>query len=144
MVNMKITRWRPDTCNCTIEYEWDKDLPAADRVHTGTAIVKDCPDHAGITDPVQFYDVIADENSRKNKIWNQLIDPANFPDIAELDEQGNFTFKNGEVVTWHFTGVDDARVLNVDLSGTSLNQGQKNSAQNWADTNLGAGKVLII
>lgn len=30
----KVTTWSPDTCECTLHYEWDSDLSAEDRVHT--------------------------------------------------------------------------------------------------------------
>ncbi len=31
---IKITRFTPDTCFCTINYSWDRRLPEAERVHT--------------------------------------------------------------------------------------------------------------
>ena len=38
-----LTRWRPDTCGCVIEYEWDSDRPEEARRH-GPLKLDACPD----------------------------------------------------------------------------------------------------
>lgn len=30
-----VTTWTLNTCGCVVHYEWDGDVPDADRVHTG-------------------------------------------------------------------------------------------------------------
>lgn len=44
-----LTRWRPDTCGCVIEYEWDSDDAEETRVHTPVKIDA-CPDHPATGD----------------------------------------------------------------------------------------------
>jgi hypothetical protein len=143
-MTIKTTRWSPDTCDCIISYDWDDSVPAESRVHIANTIEKDCPEHSGLGTPDSFYNAILDENTRKNKAWGHLVNTNNFPDLAELDPNGEVVLKNGVIITWNFTGQDDARVLNVNLSGTPLTTNQKSQVQSWVDTNFGVGKVLII
>lgn len=45
----RTTRWKPDTCGCTVDYSWDDAVPEADLVLTCVA-VELCPDHASLAD----------------------------------------------------------------------------------------------
>src|SRR3989304_5748981 len=65
---IRTTRWRPDTCGCELEYEWDDSLPEAQRVHTCVRIVRNGPEHSGLIGNVALlYSTIDEENKRKNK-----------------------------------------------------------------------------
>jgi hypothetical protein len=143
-MTLHTTIWSPDTCKCTISYEWDDELSATDRVHTPVAILKDCPEHSGLGDAVSFYNALIDENKRKNKALGRLKNVTDFPELAEIGDEGQIVFKNGVVINWSFTGSDDTRVLNVDLSQTPLSANQKDLAQTWADNEFGTGKVVIV
>lgn len=61
---VKITEWRPDTCDCTVEYAWDRDSDQALRVHYPVSVVDKT--HAPATMD-KLYDVIVAENRLKNR-----------------------------------------------------------------------------
>jgi hypothetical protein len=71
--NMNLTRttWRPDTCGCEIVYEWDRDLPAEERVHSAVSNTK-CKVHESIEDVVDHYESVKDENVTKNRVVNKI------------------------------------------------------------------------
>lgn len=141
MVNIQVTRWSPDTCDCVIDYEWDKDLDASVRVHTGKNIIKDCPDHSDLGNPQDFYNAILDENQRKNKTQQELLE--NFVMLRDTDADGNFTFKQGIDISYFWTGTNDDRVLHLSVVGLTLTTQQKTIVQNILDNKFGEGKVLI-
>lgn len=66
----KITRWSPDTCGCVIDYEWDTDVPAEERVHTTVHTVQ-CEHHKGVSHKECHAFVLA-ENQKKNKVVNLI------------------------------------------------------------------------
>lgn len=47
-MRMTTNQWRPDTCDCVIEFEFDADLPAEEREHMHKSIVP-CTRHASVT-----------------------------------------------------------------------------------------------
>ena len=67
------TLWRPDTCDCKIEYQWDDTVPPDQRTHTVSSIVKACPIHSHHTDIATHYDDVLGENQSKNKAIGLLI-----------------------------------------------------------------------
>ena len=136
-----INQWSPDTCKCTIEFQWD-DIDSS--IHTPTQIVKDCPEHIGLITPETMHDTLLKENRGKNGIWNRLHSLVDFPDLVELSNDGSVVLKNGIIITWFFTGQDDTRILNVDLSGTPLTLQQKDLVQTWVDANITLIQVVII
>lgn len=70
----KLTRWSPDTCGCVIDYEWD-DTQAEDvRVHTAVRTVKRCLAHQADTDVALHYSKALEENQRKNKALQKLLE----------------------------------------------------------------------
>ena len=141
MVNLQITRWSPDTCSCIIDYEWDRDLPAISRVHTGKNIVKDCPDHSGLVEPKDFYDTILDENQRKNYTRQEIIEALS--DVRKTDDKGNFIFKEGIDISFSWTGTNKDRLLHLSVTGFALTTQQKATVQGITDSRFGNGKVLI-
>lgn len=62
---IKTTLWRPDTCDCQIEYSWDDQTSDQDRQHTLSRVVVSCPEHQGLT-AQQVYDSVLTENRAKN------------------------------------------------------------------------------
>lgn len=80
----KVTTWRPDTCGCTIHYEWDFDLPVEERVHTPVEHVttydgrfvphSKCERHAHLPDHVSHYNAVLAENQKKNAAFNLLAE----------------------------------------------------------------------
>lgn len=68
---IKKTRWKPDTCNCIIIYEWDSDHHENDRYHELHEIEK-CQVHYSLKDEEAFHAVIS-ENRRKNTAVNEYV-----------------------------------------------------------------------
>jgi hypothetical protein len=121
-MTMKVTRWSPDTCECVIDYQWDQDVPQEERVHTPYAIVKQCQYHKALSLQAH-YDVLQDENPRKNKM------------IGHLMEQHGLKL---EEIKWNY---DAQRVLHVFVS--QLAAKRRYSVQAHADTSFGVGKVIV-
>jgi len=44
---IRTTRWYPDTCDCIVEYQWDDDVPEAEREHRISRMVAQCAEHPG-------------------------------------------------------------------------------------------------
>lgn len=141
MVRMVTNSFRPDTCDCEIEFEFDADQPASLRTHTGKSIVKDCPEHAGLVTPVNFFNTILDENQRKNIIRKEILE--NFSVLSQVSSEGELEFKNGISLNYYFTGVDDSRVLHISIIGYNLTTQQKTTIQNIANSRFGIGKVVF-
>lgn len=112
---MTTTRWTPDTCKCTVEYEWDRDLPAEQRTHVYKTTVKNCPEHSGLTGG-RLYNTLTDENTRKNKLLSKVLDEV--PEIRqdvfiERTEATKRELKPSVKFDYFFEGQDDKRVLKV-------------------------------
>jgi len=120
---IKTTRWEPDTCGCVIEYEWDDELPAIDRVHTLSAVVNKHADCHPATEDGKLMDVILDENRRKNAAVKIVTDI----DAAIEPE-------------WSFTK-DRALELSLPADVPALKAAEISDA---CDLALGAGKVSIV
>ena len=143
---IKKTQWSPDTCDCEIEYEWDTDVPAETRVHTAARMIKVCPEHEGTYDPGddvktkagKIFTHMLENNHRKNKLLAKAAEL--YPEIMETvtEGDGSVTIKNIDF-NWYW---DDQRVLHV--SSTKINSiPRRNAVQQWCDTNLGVGKVIV-
>lgn len=63
-MKMQVTRWRPDTCGCILEYEWDSDLPIEKRVHTFHKAAHVCKSHAHVK--ANIFEVVLADNRKKN------------------------------------------------------------------------------
>lgn len=61
-------RWRPDTCECVIEYQWDDSLPEKERTHKVVKIANACEKHKKIKGKQKQYEAITEDNIAKNKI----------------------------------------------------------------------------
>ncbi len=122
---IKTTQWRPDTCDCTIEYEWDTGAAAIGRVHTFKSAISIGPEHAGLTG-VALYTEVVSENRRKN--MTQGI--ARAIDVS----------LTSEVYQWSF---DANRVLEVSFLIT-IPGPVKQQIQDASDLQFGPNKVLIL
>jgi hypothetical protein len=137
---IKITTWRPDTCECEIEYEWDDTLNENVRVHKIHEILKACPVHQNLKKD-KHWGIVLDENTRKNKFLGEVLKDPNLREET-FDGDGNSTgykLKKGLKYVWSF---DDKRVLRAEIIG--ITQNQKATLQNIANTNLGNGKVVVV
>lgn len=107
-------RWRPDTCGCVIEYQWDDSVSEDKRVHTPKN-VSPCLHHKSGTKEEKF-DKVVEENQRKNKFLSHIME--NMPEVVEersnVDGSISKRLKDSIEYTWSF---DDQRNLKVDLKG---------------------------
>ena len=70
---LRTTKWRPDTCGCEIEYEWDDSISDDQRVHSVKNILHPCKAHKNL-DSVTHYNTILEENTEKNKLVGKVIE----------------------------------------------------------------------
>jgi hypothetical protein len=114
---LNITRWKPDTCECLIEYEWDDSVPADQRVHNYKHIIK-CEAHKNEADDKVAFDKVNDENKTKNRVLGHILD--NFPALVDtvVDEAGGESkvLKPGLKYDWSF---DNQRKLQIDVIGVA-------------------------
>jgi hypothetical protein len=127
---IRITRWSPDTCNCKIDFSWDDAVPAEDRVHTVSRILNKCPAHQ-IGDMYNHYNIVVDENRRKNITFGEIKTALAVSSILFEYENFKWSYDNNRVL----------RVTLVGLTGVSLDD--KTRAQNALDIKFGSGKVII-
>lgn len=141
--------WSPDTCGCQIEFEFDDEVPAEERVHTGSKIVKRCPAHqeSDFDGCHDHYTTVLDENQRKNILLGKLMET--HPEIVDLREDGSRIMKSNIDYIHSFTGKGKKRVLEVelvDLSPTptllSSSKKYKDSIAKIAKKEFGNGKVV--
>lgn len=165
-MNLYETRWTPDTCSCSLVYEWDADLPGEIRTHTFKRVERICPAHSGMNgNGAAHYAAVMAENVGKNKIHGKLME---IPDLAEdvveekivdsvvlldLTKPENLEallpktvrkFKAGKGFAFYYTGKDDKRVLHIRTRGHDLTADQRSEVEKWAEENLGSLKAVIL
>lgn len=89
-------QWRPDTCGCVLEYEFDADAPEDTRVHTPTACLNACAAHPDASDIAAHHASVLAENVKKNTAINEVKSQ-----LSEAD---------AKAVAWSF---DEARNLTI-------------------------------
>lgn len=80
---LKTTQWRPDTCDCIIEYSWDDSVPAEEREHVDHTMVKVCDAHQSLVETTldsDIADIVKNENISKNKAIQAIAE--NNPEYA--------------------------------------------------------------
>lgn len=78
---MRMTKniWKPDTCGCILEFEFDADEPAGTRVHTPTECKRACLHHPNDEGHVKHYEKVLKENQLKNRALEDVktqVDPS--------------------------------------------------------------------
>ena len=138
MVRLCRNQWRPDTCGCVVEFEFDADLPGETRTHTMISLTP-CSAHAGNTAYInQTIEASAipvhKENQRKNQTLDTLATELGLPE----SDPDRYTKLMQYLASWYY---DAARVLHIVTKG--LTTQQKNRAQNAANTRFGTGIIVI-
>lgn len=113
---IKVTTWRPDTCGCVIQYEWDDSLSNDLRVHTGKNIEKTCESHKNIIEAKELYIQLTEENQRKNLFLKEVIDTIPTLKETKVKEDGSVEERLKKGVTYEYL-FDDKRNLVVDFKG---------------------------
>lgn len=135
----QITRWKPDTCECIIEYSWNDAENENIRTYTVHNISRSCFAHVNLADKIQHYEIVKNENTRKNIIFGEIL--KNVSTVVEEITQEDGTrikkLKPGLKYEWSFNA---DRKLIIDLVGFTLTE--KNTINNLANT-LFPNKVQI-
>ena len=131
---IKKTQWRPDTCDCVLEYEWDDQSDPATRVHTPTKIVKACPHHEAAVDTADGFDKVLKENTGKNRAIGRIMDLAAVTEET-TDRDGNTVkrLKAGKNISWSF---NEKRELELELVGFTEKEKQDAVTEISKDTEI--------
>jgi hypothetical protein len=135
--------WSPDTCNCVLQYSWDDTLDLNTQTFPVSNILNRCPDHTSLEDNDSVYSAVKDENTRKNRALQYILDngPAS---LYDLQSDGvTRVLKPSITFNFNITGTAPNRVVTVSFTGVTITQTQKNTAQTFCDNHFGVGKVLI-
>lgn len=132
--------WRRtlDTCECKYYYNSTTQNP-----HELISFDKKCNAHQTISNDQTLFNILFEENGRKNESWQMILDNAPST-IYEFDVEGTKIFKTGIVVSWSFTGTPPNRVLTLTITGISLTGAQKNSIQTKLDQRFGISNIIIV
>lgn len=135
------TRWILDTCDCKMLTQ-----PGATQTDFPTLVQAEhiCSIHQVLPDSTAVYNTLKDENPRKNKGHQALLDagPAGMFDTDA--ESGQKILKKGVTLNWAWSGIAPNRVITFTLTGITLNTNQKNNAQNQLNLMFGAGKAILV
>ena len=147
----KLQTWKPDTCNCKFEEEYDNEDSTVPM--TCTKVIEKCQIHLSIADE-DLYGVIyanADgENKRKNQMHRILLGYDEIKDLGleevKVDENDreSVNFKKGIKYIWSFEGDGKDRVLVVDVKGAVIDAPQKKLIQSLCNKRFGKNKVKVI
>lgn len=145
-MTLKTTRWYPDTCDCILEYQWDDEVQEDSRTHTPTNIVQKCTAHQTLPNNTNtIYDTINEENPRKNKALDEILQ--NAPSTAWYDidaTNGTRKFKNGIGISWTWSGTAPNRTMSLSFSGITLTTQQRSNLQTRLNNRFGVGKVTLV
>jgi len=111
----KITRWRPDTCDCEIDYSWDTDDTKNEMTFTLEKFLKVCSAHSAEKDYNKLFEIVNDENKRKNFALKIILDNVDLvtENYTNLDGTTAKILKKGLSYKWSF---DSERKLLIDIS----------------------------
>lgn len=143
-MTIKINRWSPDTCGCIMEYSWDDSVPQDEIVLTPTTVVSRCAAHTSLATKEDVYGVLMEENPRKNRAHQHILDngPASLYDLGGEDGTTKL-LKKGITINWSWTGTAPNRILTLTITGITLTTQQRTAVQNALNTRFGTGKVIL-
>lgn len=145
---MKKQTWRPDTCGCKVEENYD------DNIETLGKVLVKCETHKDVLDD-ELYGVIYSnpdgENKRKNLVYGILLGLDEIKDLGleekKLVKDGServVGLRQGIEYIWSFEGMGKERKLNVEIGGVDLSSVQKKSIKDLCDKKFGLNKVNIL
>lgn len=88
-MTMQVTTWKPDTCGCEIEYQWDDSVSQDNRTHS-LKVIKPCAIHASDPHPTAYQNVL-NENQSKNLAIELLV--KSVPKLEEKKSEIKFRFE---------------------------------------------------
>ena len=140
MVRMCRNQWKPDTCGCVVEFEFDADLPGETRKHKLVVVKTACPAHSDLSTHINK--VLEDnvihfhkENQRKNLALDTLATELGIP-----SDNTRWEKLQAYLDRWYYDTATP-RVLHIVAKG--LTTQQKNRAQSAANSAFGVGLIVI-
>lgn len=129
---LKTNIWKPDTCNCIVEYEFDDSLSIDQVTHTIKNSISKCSIHTDEPTLQDHWNALRNENPKKNRAWRLLLNNAP-PEMIKTNDEGEIEFKRNIIITWMWSGTRPNRVLTINLKGYTLTQAQINFVNNKID-----------
>jgi hypothetical protein len=143
-MTIRTTRWRPDTCDCIIEYNWDDSTPLNARTFNLDRLNRKCTAHENLQTDMDVWNTVMEENPRKNHAVQTILDNAPSQAIDINAEDGSITFKRGISVYWSWSGIPPNRLLTIIVYGITLTQNQINSINTKLDERFGISNVMVV
>jgi hypothetical protein len=141
---IRITTWKPDTCDCIIEQGIDDSLPEGSQVLFGVNSIFKCVAHQNLATPTAHFNAVNDENPRKNHSLDEILQNAPSTNWYDIDPvSGSRSFKNGVTVNLNWSGTAPNRVLTLTFTGITLTGAQRNTLQTRLNNRFGTGKVVL-
>jgi hypothetical protein len=141
-VNCNYTTWSPDTCGCTITYEWDKSTIDKPELREHRPVHHDVIIIGSSGEPVQ-HNIKCDAHKHHNAIEEH------FGAVLEENQRMNrahFALNNGEKpIEWFWEGKSPDRILHI-KGGEPAGHGDKSTVQSVIEKELahyGHGKVIL-
>lgn len=110
----RTTEWRPDTCNCIVEYCWNDSTSEEEREHTEKTVTSVCEFHSSLKTNDEIISAIETENIAKNVILQKIAEENPEYATTTIDDNGN------ETITPDLKKIeseyDDKRELHISLS----------------------------
>lgn len=139
--------WKPDTCDCYVEEEYDRDDPNA--VMTCSKVISKCQFHTNVPDD-DLYGVLYSnpngENKVKNLVHKFLLEETSLSLSKDtVTKEGTIVkeLKDGLDYVWSFSGQDEKRVLNIDVKGVILDKTQQETIKTFCDATFGTDTVAV-
>jgi hypothetical protein len=108
----QITRWKPDTCKCIIDIEWDTtNTDSFDNKEF--VIIQKCQEHQSIDD-AQLLTVLSSENVSKNKVLDVVMTTLNLSQDDLKTDKISFSFDNDRKITFNIKDLSDNDKLKIE------------------------------
>jgi hypothetical protein len=136
----KVT-WTTKTCDCKFEYVFDDEVDVSVRKNIFFKQLNSCRYHTD-DDPQVIFDQASENNIRKNNVLKYILET--FPQqLGKVTADGSTMLKDGIEYSWDFSGLNDSRVLQISIKGYDLTDNQKLQIQNYCNSEIGIGKVIV-
>lgn len=109
------TLWKPDTCGCEMEFNWDDAVDTSFRTHTLSRVIAKCSFHSKLT-AAKAWAAVNRENVLKNTVYRKILEtvPTARDTLVQDDGAEVWSLKDSKEYRWAF---DATRTLKVTLAG---------------------------
>lgn len=122
-MTINTTLWKPDTCECVIEYTFDTDEPEDVRQHNFKKI-STCKHHSHLDDASAYDQVLNKENKFKNEVVSDIKN--SLPGILTEDDVLDFSFDAGRNLTVNLPKKVAAKDVAIAKGAIGLKHSNKN------------------